>query len=159
MVRHAGYRVSARCGTGQGRRMYPVQSDQQSPWLDMGSVRSVCRDSQSLCVAVCPDEPDLGHYPPFRLCGEHLGDDPQKPADCHRWISHRCPWCHSGSETFRRLQPNVAFCLSWSDPGAYGSVCEMLKEIVDVQKTQPASALGAEACRDVDSRGGGGRLS
>lgn len=45
--------------------MCPVQSDQQSPWLDMGSVRSVCRDSQSLCVAVCPDEPDLGHYPPF----------------------------------------------------------------------------------------------
>lgn len=37
----------------------------------------------------------------FRLCGEHLGDDPQKPADCHRWISHRCPWCHSGSETLR----------------------------------------------------------
>ena len=35
----------------------------------------------------------------------------------------------------------------------------MLKEIVDVQKTQPASALGVEACRDVDSRGGGGRLS
>lgn len=93
--------VSARCGTGQGRRMCPVQSDQQSPWLDMGSVRSVCRDSQSLCVAVCPDEPDLGHYPPFRLCGEHLGDDPQKPADCHRRISHRCPWCHSGSETLR----------------------------------------------------------
>lgn len=69
--------------------------------MDMGSVRSVCRDSQSLCVAVCPDEPDLGHYPPFRLCGEHLRDDPQKPADCHRWISHRCPWCHSGSETLR----------------------------------------------------------